>query len=117
MFGGQPPLNAPAAAGTAWKKVTFPFALLRAYNKGEAEVTFTVGLREQTVEIGGIELLNYGGSKKVTDLPYTRLGYAGSEPGAAWRKAADARIEKIRKGDLTVLVKDSAGKPVRGAEV
>ena len=41
----------------------------------------------------------------------------GSEPDAAWRKAAEARIEKIRKGDLTVLVKDAAGKPVPGAEV
>jgi endo-1,4-beta-xylanase len=117
MFGGQPALNAPASAGTAWKKVTFPFALTRAFNKGEAEVFFTLGSSEQTVEIGGIELLNYGTSKKVADLPWTKLGYAGSEPGAAWRKAAEARIEKIRKGDLTVLVKDKAGKPVRGAEV
>jgi len=117
MFFGQPALNAPAVAGTAWKKVQFPFALTRAYNKGEAEVYFTLGLREQTVEIGGIELVNYGASKKVADLPFTKLGYAGNEPGAAWRTAAEARIEKIRKGDLTVVVKDKAGKPVRGAEV
>ena len=69
------------------------------------------------MEIGGIELASYKSSKKVADLPYTKLGYDGSEPGAAWRKAAEARIEKIRKGDLTVVVKDQAGKPVRGAEV
>ena len=43
-FRGFPALNAPALAGTAWKKVQFPFALSRAYDKGEAEVTFTVGL-------------------------------------------------------------------------
>ena len=115
--GGQPALNAPALAGTAWKKVQFPFAVTRAYNKGEAEVTFTIGLREQTVEMGGIELANYATGKKVTELAYTKLGYAGSEPDAAWRKAADARIEKNRKGDLTVVVKDKAGKPVRNAEV
>ena len=117
MFGGQPALNAPALAGAAWKKVQFPFAVTRDYNKGEAEVYFTVGLREQIVELGGIELVDYGTSKKVADLPYTKLGYAGSEPNAAWRKAADARIDKYRKGDLTVSVKDKAGKPVRGAEV
>jgi endo-1,4-beta-xylanase len=117
MFFGRSALNASALAGTAWKKVQFPFALTRAYNKGEAEVYFTLGLREQTAEIGGIELVNYGTSKKVADLPFTKLGYAGSEPGASWRKAAEARIEKIRKGDLTVVVKDQAGKPVRGAEV
>lgn len=117
MFFGQPSLNAPAVAGASWKKVQFPFAPARAYDKGEAEVFFTVGMREQTVEIGGIELVNYGTSKKVAELPFTRLGYAGSEPAAAWRKAAEARIEKIRKGDLTVTVKDKAGKPVRGAQV
>jgi endo-1,4-beta-xylanase len=115
MF-AQPSLNA-ASAGSAWKKIQFPFALTRAYNKGEAEVYFTLGLREQSVEIGGIELMNYGTSKKVADLPFTKLGYAGSEPGAAWRKAAEARIEKIRKADLSVVVKDKAGKLVRGAEV
>ncbi|HXS98145.1 MAG TPA: endo-1,4-beta-xylanase [Candidatus Limnocylindrales bacterium] len=116
-FGGAPSLNAPAVAGTAWKKVQFPFAVARAYNKGESEVTFTLGLREQTLEIGGIELTDYGTSKKVSELPFTRLGYEGSEPTAAWRKAAEERIEKNRKGDLTVLVTDKSGKPVRGAEV
>lgn len=117
MFMAQPSLSAPAAAGTAWKRVTFPFALTRAYNKGEGQVFFTVGMREQTLEIGGIELLDYGTSKKASELPFTSIGYGGSEPGAAWRKAAAERIEKIRKGDLSVVVKDKAGKPVRGAEV
>ncbi len=34
-----------------------------------------------------------------------------------WLKEADKRIEKIRKGDLTVRVVDSKGKPVPGAKV
>jgi endo-1,4-beta-xylanase len=117
IFFGQPALNAPAVAGASWKKVQFPFALARAYEKGEAEIFFTLGMRKQTVEIGGIELVNYGTNKKAAELPFTKLGYAGSEPNAVWRKAAETRIEKIRKGDLTVMVKDKAGKPVRGAEV
>ncbi len=117
MFVGQPALNASAVAGKSWKKVQFPFALARAYDKGEAEVFFTLGIREQIVEIGGIGLVNYGTSKKVADLPFTKLGYAGNQPNAAWRKAAEARIEKIRKGNLTIVVKDKSGKPVRGAQV
>ncbi len=112
-----PALNAAAIAGASWKKVQFPFALARAYEKGEAEVFFTLGMREQIVEIGGIELIDYGTDKKVADLPFTKLGYQGDEPNAAWRNAAEARIEKIRKGDLTVIVKDKAGRPVRGAQV
>ena len=117
MFPGQPPLGAAAMAGPAWKKVTFPFALTRAYNKGEGELFFTLGLRAQTVELGGIELVNYGTTRKVADLPFTKLGYQGSEATAAWRKAAEARIEKIRKGDLTIVVKDASGRPVANAEV
>ncbi|MGE5489033.1 MAG: endo-1,4-beta-xylanase [bacterium] len=113
----RPALNMPAVAGTEWKKVTFPFALQRPINKGESQVYFNLGMREQTVEIGGIELLNYGTSKRVADLPFTRLTYGGQEPGAAWRRAAEERIEKIRKGDLTVVVKDRSGKPVPGASV
>jgi endo-1,4-beta-xylanase len=116
-FRGRGGLNAPAVAGDAWKKITLPFAVNRDYAVGEAEVVFTLGMKAQTVEIGGIELLNYGTTRKVSDLPFTRIGYQGSEPTAAWRKAAEARIEKVRKGDLTVLVKDGAGKPVPGAQV
>jgi endo-1,4-beta-xylanase len=116
-FGGRGGLNAPAAAGTAWKKITLPFAVNRDYAKGEAQVAFTLGMKTQTVEIGGIELLNYGTTRNVADLPFTRIGYQGSEPTAAWRRAAEARIEKVRKGDLTVSVKDGAGKPVSGAQV
>ncbi len=116
MFAG-PMLNAPMIAGPAWKKVQFPFAVNRDFNKGEAELAFTIGLKEQTLEIGGIQLENYKATKKVADLPMTKLGYQGSEPNAAWRKPAEARIEKIRKGDLTVTVKDAAGKPVRNAQV
>ena len=112
MFPGQPPLGAAAMAGPAWKKVTFPFALTRAYNKGEGELFFTLGLQAQTVELGGIELVNYGTTRKVADLPFTKLGYQGSEATAAWRKAAEARIDKVRKGDLTIVVKDASGKPV-----
>ena len=116
-FFAQPSLNAAAIAGTAWKKIQFPFAVARAYDKGQAEVFFTLGFSEQSVEIGGIELVNYGTTKKVADLPFTKLGYAGTEPNATWRKAAEGRIEKIRKSDLTVVVKDRNGKPVPNAQV
>ncbi len=116
-FFAQPSLNAPAAAGNSWRKIQFPFAVTRAYDKGQAELFFAVGLREQSIEIGGIELVNYASTRKIADLPFTKLGYGGSEPNAAWRKAAEERIETIRKSDLKVVVKDKAGKPVPNAQV
>jgi GH35 family endo-1,4-beta-xylanase len=45
------------------------------------------------------------------------MNYEGREPDAPWRKEALARIDKIRKGNLTVTVKDATGKVVPNAEV
>jgi GH35 family endo-1,4-beta-xylanase len=39
------------------------------------------------------------------------------EPDAPWRAEAAKRIEKYRKSDLTLLVTDSAGKPIKNASV
>lgn len=45
------------------------------------------------------------------------LNYKGREADAPWRKEAEARIEKFRKGDLAVVVNDASGNPVSGADV
>ena len=47
----------------------------------------------------------------------TKLEYPGMQPDAPWRAAAAERIEKLRKAELRVTVKDEAGKLVPGAEV
>lgn len=80
MFGGQPPLNAAAIAGPTWQKISFPFALSRACNKGEGELFFTLGIGRQTVEIGGVELVDYGATKKVADLPSPNSAAKGANP-------------------------------------
>ncbi len=111
------PLRMPVEAGPEWRKVEYPFWIWQDYRPGQAELVFSLRGPGQAVEIGGIELVNHGKTKRVSDLPCTRLGYAGSEPSAPWRAAADSRIEKIRKGDLKVEVKDGAGAPVANASV
>ena len=47
----------------------------------------------------------------------TRVTYAGREVGAPWRQAAAQRIERSRKADLTVLVRDSQGRALPDAAV
>ncbi|MFO1491466.1 MAG: hypothetical protein U1F87_11255 [Kiritimatiellia bacterium] len=64
-----------------------------------------------------MRLVNYGPDFPADRLPKLYAHYEGREPGAPWRAAAAARIEKIRKGDFTLRVVDAAGKPVPGAEV
>src|SRR5438046_29279 len=45
------------------------------------------------------------------------LNYKGREANAAWRKEAEARIEKVRKGEIEVVVNDASGKAISGADV
>jgi len=43
--------------------------------------------------------------------------YLGRRSDAPWRKAAAERIDKYRKADLTVVVRDGAGRPLQDAAV
>lgn len=57
--------------------------------------------------------------REVTDFkpPFNAISYPGEEKNAPWRKEAEARIDRIRKGRLTIKVVDPAGKPVPSARV
>ncbi len=71
----------------------------------------------QDVMIGGFELINYGKSYTMDDMPINIPVYAGADEDAQWRKDALARIEQIRKGDITVIVQDENGNRIEGADV
>jgi GH35 family endo-1,4-beta-xylanase len=100
-----------------WKEFAFPFICRHDLAAGGAQIALRAGFRPQTIEIGGFEILNYGTSHKLTDLPRTRADYPGREADAPWRKQARERIEKIRKGDFRVQLRDEAGKPLAGTQV
>ncbi len=104
-------------AGKDWKEFAFPFTCRHDLPAGGAQIALRVGFRPQTIEVGGIGILNYGNTCKLADLPRTRADYLGREADAPWRKDAAARIEKLRKGDFRVQVKDAAGGPLAGTKV
>lgn len=105
------------SVGSEWTTIRIPFRADREAAAGEMQLSLRVGYPPQTIEIGGVKLLNYGADVDPKDLPKTAFSYAGREPEAPWRKAAADRIEKIRKADLRIEVRDSAGNPVPGAKV
>jgi GH35 family endo-1,4-beta-xylanase len=105
------------SAGTVWKRFDFPFKSVDNYAPGEAAMNLRLGYAPQIIEIGGVELRNFANSVDINSLPATKLTYVGSEPDAAWRKAAQERIEKIRKADLQIRVQDANGRPVPNAQV
>lgn len=104
-------------AGREWKKISIPFVMGHALAVGEGQVTLRLGFVPQVVEIGVLGVENFQKKLEVTDLPNTKITYPGMAPDALWRKAAEERIENIRKGPLRVVVVDTAGKPVPSATV
>ncbi|MBC8141326.1 MAG: endo-1,4-beta-xylanase, partial [Armatimonadetes bacterium] len=104
------------SAGKEWKRVFVPLVMTNDAPP-ETHVTFRLGFGAQILEIADFQFLNFGDTVKLADLPRTRSVYKGIEADAAWRKEAEARIEKIRKGNVTVVVKNAAGKVVPNASV
>ena len=105
-----------AATGTRWKRFQVPFKAIQDEPLGEAIVHFHLGFTPQTIEIGGVSLVDYGSTVRIEDLPRTPVTYEGREPNAPWRRAAQARIDRYRKGALTVIA-TARGRPARGAGV
>ena len=105
------------AAGKEWKRIYLHGQAQQDFAAGKYDLALQLGTQAQTLEFGGIAMLNLGPNVDVSKLPFTPITYPGQEPDAPWRKAAAERIEKHRKGDLTVRVVDKDGKPVAGAKV
>ncbi len=112
------PATLTAVAAAEWKRFQVPFVMPKDYATAPTNIpynlSFWVTFDPQTIEIGGISVENYGPGKTLTELGFT---YEGREPDAPWRKAAAERIEKYRKSDIIVVVKDDQGRPVKGAAV
>jgi GH35 family endo-1,4-beta-xylanase len=107
----------PLTADPEWTLIEVPFVAARDADTTQGEVHLSFGTIPQAVEVASIEVLNFGDRAKVSELPQTRFTYKGREAGAAWRKVALERIEKIRTAPMSIRVIDAAGKPVPGARV
>ena len=100
-------------ASSEWYPFYIPFSFADSYGMGQVQIKFGLGQGDpRIVQIGGIELWNYGKSRSLAELPETVFTYAGREPGAAWRSEAQARIEAHRKGDFLLRIQDEQGNPL-----
>ncbi len=103
--------------GADWRSFSFAFRAPRDYAPGAAALAIHAGFDPQTIEIGGVELLDLGLDADPAALPATQASYRGREPDAAWRRAALERIRRIRMSDLEVRASDAEGRPAAGVEV
>lgn len=99
------------------RRFVFGFKSLADFPPEGSQLSIRFGDVQQEIRIESVRLINYGKSKSLDDLPRTVLNYPGMEDDAPWRAEALARIEKLRKADLSVEVVDATGRPVPGAEV
>jgi endo-1,4-beta-xylanase len=100
-----------------WTLFEIPFSSGYETGPNRSAITLGFGALQQTLEIAGLEFHNFGPRTEASALPSTRFSYEGREPGAAWRKAALARIDEIRTAPLQIRVVDATQRPVAGAEV
>ena len=111
-------LSVDVAPGPDWRRFVFPFTATHTFDSAASHWGFDFGAMEQSIELGGIELIWFGTSVTLEQLVplQTRVSYSGREPDAPWRAEAAQRIERIRKADLSITVLDN-GVPVENAAV
>ena len=113
------PCDVNVVAGSEWVQYRIPFRVkYRHFKEGTAAVAFALGYRHQTVQIADVQVINFGTQVSHKDLPGTKFTYpTRNDKDAAWRKIAADNIEKYRKGDMKVIVKDATGGLISDAEV
>lgn len=110
-------VSLPFHAGGEWRQFLIPVRADITLPFGQHGFAAHLGYLQQTLEIGGISLTNYRTSRALEDLPRTKITYQGEEADAPWRKQALESIDRLRKADVRVVVKDSTGVPIPNAEV
>ncbi|MFK7908009.1 MAG: endo-1,4-beta-xylanase [Chitinophagales bacterium] len=101
-----------------WRQYLIPFEAKRNFDSWEAQMVWHLNTSIQTVEIGGLAILNYHTNYELHQLPEeTHVTYEGREADAPWRIAAAERIDNHRKANLEVLVVDEKGRPIPNAVI
>ncbi|WP_436924428.1 endo-1,4-beta-xylanase [Halosimplex amylolyticum] len=102
-----------------WTRYYVPMRFDYDADPGTWWVELFLGYGPQTIDVGGVALIDFGGRVSVDELPSGPVdgGATGSDDGTDWEVAADERIREHRTSDLTVEVTDADGNPVDGASV
>ncbi|WFB36288.1 endo-1,4-beta-xylanase [Kiritimatiellota bacterium B12222] len=106
-------------ASKEWQQFTFSLPVTDALDAGKLSLQFGFGggLAPHRFELAGLQFLNYRDLYERDDLPTTRATYEGRSDDADWRREADQRIEKYRKGNFKIQVKDGEGKALSQVDI
>lgn len=105
----------------------YPTAELKTYRRhficpadldvGEFRLSLHMGLKAQTLELYELSVEVYPPEVDVENIKLDPLDWPGRASDADWRDAASARIDKFRKQDIKVIVRDADNNPISGAQV
>ncbi len=109
--------NLHASPGTNWTRVHLRTVAQQDYPAQNIELVFHLGSADQILEFGGLVAVNLGPGVDLRQLPLTRIHYSGQGDNQPWRQEALARIEAIRKGDLTIHLQRTNNTPITHATV
>jgi GH35 family endo-1,4-beta-xylanase len=113
----QPEFEYKLSAYREWKQHVRSFVAQNNFDPEHSTVEIHLGEAGETAEIADFRLVNYGENYDIGLLPRSTVNYVGRDPDAKWRKEALARIEEIRKADISFEVIDDDGKPIENATV
>ena len=102
-----------------WTQYFFPAKAGQNYGIDQLAMGIQLANAIQSFELAGFTLLNYGANVALSEVPnfLDPSKYDGSDPNAEWRARAAERIEQIRKSDITFVITDSQGLPLKDAHV
>ena len=100
-----------------WRFYQLPFKAHTDFAAGQAHLVFQFGYGPQKFEVGGVALANYGQTVSPAQFKIEYYYPGRGDANAAWRLAANDRINQSRKGSLSVTVRDRDGNPLPGATV
>lgn len=104
--------------GTDWQRYTIKTPPLSMdFPPGSLALVGMLGHKAQTVDVGGLAVLAFPADADLSALPRPSWDYPGRSPDAPWRQEAEQRIDKFRKGNLTITVRDANGQPAANTKV
>lgn len=87
------------------------------FEPGELRVSIHLAAKPQTVQLSSLSVESFPEGTPADKLQIDEITWKGRSLDAEWRKAAHARIDQLRKCNLSIEVIDAEGNPVEDAVV
>ncbi|MBF04945.1 MAG: hypothetical protein CMP76_16820 [Flavobacterium sp.] len=99
-------LEATTSISKEWQTYYIPFTTTKDVPADELSMVMQLGFPKQKFELTNLQAYVFPPNFDISLLPKTKITYSGMDADASWRKEAESRIEKNRKGDFTITFKN-----------